>query len=239
MNIDATKTVGELTASLPNAYRVFEKAGIDYCCGGSRTLADACARAGVAVEPLLRSLADAAASGDTTAIDWRARPLGELIGHVLQTHHVFTRDELDRADRLLTKVRKVHGDHHPELHDLRALFDALSGELLTHLQKEENVLFPYILALEEAQRAGRPAATPPFRTVARPVWMMNLEHESAGEMLRAIRKATSDYTPPPDACGSFRALYASLAALEEDLHLHIHLESNVLFPRAIELEQKG
>lgn len=237
MNIDVTKTVGELTSDLPNAFRIFEKAGIDYCCGGKRSLADACSRAGVAIEPLVRALEADAETAPAPAIDWRARPLAELVRHIVGVHHVFTREELVRAGALLAKVCTVHGEKHPELHRVRASFERLRDELRLHMMKEENVLFPYTLALEEAQSRGARAAAPPFRTVKNPVRMMDHEHESAGEELRAMRAASAGYAIPEGACGSYRALYASLEALESDLHMHIHLESNVLFPRAIELEQ--
>jgi regulator of cell morphogenesis and NO signaling len=160
-----------------------------------------------------------------------------LIAHIQNTHHRFTRDELARLSPLLDKVCSVHGDRHPELLRVRDIFGSLAQELTTHMMKEDSVLFPHIVRMEEAVIAHEPVIPPPFGTVRNPVSMMLDEHDNAREALRELRRMTGDYTAPPDACISYRTLYGALADFEADLHQHIHLENNILFPRAVQMEQ--
>jgi len=223
---------------MPGATRVFEKMGIDYCCGGAKPIAEACQSAGVTVEEVVRSLEQAEAANQTPAgtKDWRAESLASLITHIHDKHHVFTREELDRIEPLLAKVFSVYGERRPELLQIQALFADLKRELLLHMKKEENILFPYIIQMEEAVTAGLSVPAPMFGTVGNPVRMMMVEHDGAGEVLRRIRQLSSDFTPPADACVSYRTLYGALEGLEHDLHQHIHLENNILFPGAIKME---
>jgi regulator of cell morphogenesis and NO signaling len=232
-----TKTVRDLALEIPGATRLFEKAGIDYCCGGQRSLTDACASAGVTMEDMINSLKlvkSAHTPGEEP--NFLTATLAELIDHIVGKHHVFTKTELQRLRALVDKVHGVHGENHPELTQLRSLFQNLSSELEPHMLKEEMVLFPYVVRLESAARNQQSVSTPPFVTVANPVRMMLLEHEAAGYLLEKMRQITANYTPPADACMSYKTLYEALDALEKDLHQHIHLENNVLFPRAVEME---
>jgi len=240
MNSIETKTVRDLVVEVPGATRVFEKAGIDYCCGGQRSLADACASAGVTVEEMMNSL-ELVKSSPAPAEDSKFlnATLAELIEHIVAKHHVFTKTELQRLRALVDKVHSVHGENHPELTQIRSLFQNLSSELEPHMLKEEMVLFPYIVRLEAASQHQQSVSPPPFVTVANPVRMMMLEHEAAGDLLERIRKLTNDYTVPPDACISYKTLYEALAELEKDLHQHIHLENNILFPRAVGMEKQS
>lgn len=234
---DTTKTVREYALEIPAATRIFEKLGIDYCCGGGKSLADACAKAGVAVEEVLGSLQTIARSEETFADEaWQIRSQAELIAHIVEKHHAFTREELERLDALLAKVCGVHGQNHPELFHIQEQFGKLRGDLEPHMLKEERVLFPYIVQMEEAAVANQPLPPPPFGTVRNPVRVMMAEHDAAGYILGRMREASSDYTVPPDGCISYQTLYSALTALEVDLHQHIHLENNILFPRAAELE---
>jgi regulator of cell morphogenesis and NO signaling len=235
MTLNTTKTVRELALEVPNATRVFEKLKIDYCCGGGRNIAEACEAVGVPLDRLSSMLDEAGASQDASR-DFAAGPLADLIRHLLDTHHVYTREESARIQALLEKVCGKHGENHPHLAGLRALFLQLDADLQPHLLKEEQILFPYILRLEAAAAGGGAAPFAPFGTVNNPVRMMMFEHDTAGDLLREIRAAASDFRAPEDACMSFRALYEALEAYERDLHQHIHLENNVLFPRAIALE---
>ena len=241
MTFSDTKTVRELALEVPNATRVFEKLKIDYCCGGGRAVGDACVAAGVGVEELSRLLAEAAeakAPADVPEVVTEGS-LAELIDYILDTHHVFVREETVRIEALVEKVVAKHGASHTELPRVATLFARLSEDLKPHMFKEEMILFPYVKQLEQAAMQGRPAPYAPFGTVGNPVRMMMLEHDTAGDILRALRAATSDYTPPADACMSYRALYEALEGFEKDLHQHIHLENNVLFPRAVELENSS
>lgn len=234
---ETTKTVREYALEIPAATRIFEKLGIDYCCGGGKSLADACTAAGISMDEVLHSLYVDLESGPTSAArDWQALSQAELITHIVDKHHAFTREELVRLEALLAKVSGVHGQNHPELFEIQDQFGKLHGELEPHMLKEENVLFPYIVRMEEAAVANQTLPRPPFQTVQNPVRVMMAEHDAAGYILGRMRKASSDYAVPPDGCISFKTLYSALTTFEVDLHQHIHLENNILFPRAVELE---
>jgi regulator of cell morphogenesis and NO signaling len=222
----------------PAATRIFEKLGIDYCCSGSRSLEQACRAANLPIEQVLDSLemAGEIARAAQTVRDWSAEPLAELVAHIKNTHHKYTRAEIDRLGPLFVKVCSVHGQNHPELVEIRTTFGSLAQELTMHMMKEEMALFPYIIRMEEAVIQHEPVLPPPFGSVQNPVSMMEQEHESAGNALRAVRQASNNYCPPPDACVSYQTLYKALADFEADLHQHIHLENNILFPRAIAME---
>ncbi len=237
--ITKAKTVGELAAENPAATRIFEDLGIDYCCGGALTLEDACRAHGVAVERVRESLARAAEARQNVAPDrqWSSAALADLIAHIQDTHHQYTRGALERLEPLFEKVCAVHGARHAELAGMQEIFAGLAQELSMHLMKEERVLFPYIVRMEEAVLEKSAILPAPFGPVENPVAMMVHEHDDAGQALRALRAESNDYTAPADACTSFRALYQGLAELEADLHQHIHLENNILFPRTIEMER--
>ncbi|MGO8816306.1 MAG: iron-sulfur cluster repair di-iron protein [Terriglobia bacterium] len=239
MSAIAEKTVRELAVENPGATRVFERLGIDYCCGGNQTLKQACRERSLSLDEVRDSLQAAEHSAQAGREDrnWQTEPLGDLVSHITTTHHKYTRDEIARLGPLFAKVCSVHGANHPELLQLRDIFTGLSQELATHLMKEEMVLFPYIIRMEEAVIEKAPILPPPFGTVQNPVSMMEHEHDSAGNALRSLREISRGYTAPPDACVSYQTLYKALAELEADLHRHIHLENNILFPRAIEMEE--
>lgn len=235
--LEATRTVREYALEIPTATRIFEKLGIDYCCGGGTSLSDACVKAGVTVDEVLSSLKTTErAEGTVAGGEWQTASDAALIEHLVATHHEFTRDELGRLEALLAKVCGVHGQNHSELFHIQSQFQELRRDLEPHMLKEEQVLFPYIIQMEESVTKGQTPQVPPFGTVRNPVRMMMAEHDAAGEILRTMREASSDYTTPPDGCISFQTLYSALMALEADLHQHIHLENNILFPRAAERE---
>lgn len=225
-------TVGEMVAARPGLARVFERFGIDYCCGGRRTLADATARAGA--DHLAVLAAVEAADPPAGEFDPAALSLAELCEHIVETHHAHLRRELPRIDRLLDKVAAAHGERHPEVYKVRRVFGAFAADLAQHMAKEELVLFPAIVRLERDRRY--PAG--PFGGLRIPIGAMEAEHDEAGDALGAMRAATDDFTPPTDACPTFRALLAALAELEVDMFRHVHTENNVLFPRAVRLEDE-
>ena len=236
MNSAPTKTVRDLAVEIPGATRVLERFGIDYCCGGNRLLSDACEAAGVSVDHVLASMEQHGSPEQYEEPNFLTATLAELIEHIVEKHHVFTKTEIERVRLLIEKVNNAHGQNHPELARLRSLFETLSAELEPHMMKEERVLFPYVVQMEDAMRRERTHPYPPFGTVANPVRMMMLEHETAGELLKKMREVTGNYTIPPDACISYQTLYQVLDEFEKDLHQHIHLENNILFPRAVEME---
>jgi regulator of cell morphogenesis and NO signaling len=241
MGMNTEKTVRELAVENAHATRVFEQFGIDYCCGGGRTLSSACAEKGVLVEEVRKAISNGVAVEveRQSEQDWTQRELSALIDHITATHHVYVRQETVRIQQLLAKVTAKHGAKHPEVTRVQEVFSALSAELTSHLMKEENILFPYIVQLEKATATGLPKPRPMFGTVKSPIHMMELEHASAGEALRSLREDSNNFTAPEDACATFQASYLALRAFEADLHQHIHLENNILFPKAIALENSG
>ena len=239
MSVTTEKTVRELALENPAATRVFEKLGIDYCCGGNQSLEQACRAANLPMDQVLDSLemAEQTTRAAQEIHDWQREPLADLVAHIKNTHHKYTREEIARLGPLFDKVCSVHGKNHPELVEIRTSFAGLAQELTMHMMKEEMVLFPYIVSMEEAVIQHEPVLPPPFGSVQNPVSMMEHEHDSAGNALRAMRQASGGYGAPPDACVSYQTLYKALAEFEADLHQHIHLENNILFPRAIVMEQ--
>ena len=240
MDVNTVKTVGELAAELPQATRVFEKLGIDYCCGGGQSLEEASAAAHLSAKEVLDLLLTAEREGAATQKhhNWQAEPLANLIDHIVANHHKYVRDEIPRLERLLEKVCSVHGSNHAELHQIRETFGGLAQEMYSHMMKEEMILFPYIARMEQAILQKSAVPSPPFGTVRNPVNMMIHEHDSAGAALSAMRRSSNGYLPPTDACMSYTTLYKALGDFEADLHLHIHLENNILFPRAIDMERE-
>jgi regulator of cell morphogenesis and NO signaling len=235
MPFDTQAKIGDIVLKVPAAMRIFEELNVDYCCGGHRSLAEACAHAGRELPEVLARLAGLQTSAPLASDPgtWQSAPLAELIAHIEATHHAFTRSELARVAPLMAKVLEVHGAHHPELARIAQCFAAMDSDLRPHLEKEEQILFPYVRSLE----AGMRNAGCCFGTVQNPIRAMQNEHEQVGDILRELRILTRDYTPPEDACASYRSLFMGLRNLEEDLHLHIYLESHLLFPRAIALEE--
>jgi regulator of cell morphogenesis and NO signaling len=234
--INTGMTVREVAMELPQSTRLFEKLRIDYCCGGHRPLAEACASAGVNVDEVMAMLGDVTPSEATGALDFQNAPLPELITHILDTHHVFTKSEMERLQSLTDKVIGAHGANHPELLHVRELWQRLCADLKPHMFKEEQILFPYMVALAQAADQKRAAPFAPFGTVNNPIRMMMREHDVAGEIVRELRTLTSDYKAPADACISYQTLYQALENFERDLHQHIHLENNILFPKALDME---
>jgi regulator of cell morphogenesis and NO signaling len=234
-------TVGEIAAALPLSARLFEQLGIDYCCGGRAALRDACTAKGLDPLDVIHRIQNAAPPTATppaaTTIDWLSAPLDALIDHILATHHTYTKSQLPRLDAMLEKILSKHGGLHGDvLHPLAETFRPMREELEGHLMKEETILFPLIRQLEAS---GSGDSRFPCGSVRNPIRVMTMEHDSAGQALVRMRELTAGYTAPDDACNTFRAFYAELAELERDLHRHIHLENNILFPRAVELEAVG
>ena len=229
------RTVRDLASRNPAAARIFEKFGIDYCCGGERSLAQACSAAKVSISEVADAL-EAPPSPQPEDHDWQNASLAELTRYIVKKHHGFVRQEIQRLIPLFARVVGAHGQNHGELEQIQSSFQALAEELTLHLMKEERMLFPYIEQLQGAVSRGSRLAPPMFGTVQNPVRMMVMEHDSAGELLHRMREVADGYTVPPDACVSFKGLYQALQEFEADLHQHIHLENNILFPRAVSLE---
>lgn len=239
MTFSTETRVREIALFDTRARRVLEDAGVDYCCGGSKSLRDACLEADVPADEIVDRLRKSRELTSPTDAAWNSAPLGELTRHIRDRHHQYVRESIPRVRALLAKVREKHGAKHLQIEEIERLFGVVAREMTAHMQKEEQVLFPYIEALERSANGEGPIEPPFFRTVRNPIQMMMKEHAAAGDMVQQIRKASTNYTPPADACTSFQAAFQELREFEEDLHLHVHLENNVLFPRAVDLEASG
>jgi len=224
------QTLADVVTAAPSSAPTLERHGLDYCCGGGRTLQAACDEAGVDVDTVLRDLDTSAATGPAPA--WAAMAPDELVDHIEQTHHIYLKAALPRLDQLAAKVAGVHGGRHPELAAVAALVRELRADLEPHLAKEEQVLFPMIRELVGSTTA------PAFHcgTLRNPITQLMIEHDQAGELLAALRDRTAGFVVPADGCASYRALYDGLTELEEDTHLHVHKENNLLFPAVVALE---
>ncbi len=230
------QTVGEIAAENPSAVRVFEKYRIDYCCGGKRPLAEVCQERGLSADAVLAEVASSN-GGAAPQQEWANAPLSELIRHIVARHHAYVKAQLPWLEEKLAKVIEKHGPAQPDvLPPLEPVFAGLAEELESHLRKEEMILFPAIEELEAARAEGREAMLPAFGTVQNPIRMMIFEHDNAGGALAEMRRLTKDYSLPDTACPTYRALFHAFQEFEADLHQHVHLENNILFPRAIALE---
>ncbi len=230
--LNERSSVGDWVADRPSRARVLERLGIDYCCGGQQPLSEACTSRGLEVAAVLRQM-DAVEPAPEDR-DWRVAGLAELCGHIVDTHHAYVRGELPRIHSLIAKVVAAHGSRHGELASLQAVFEGLEDELMSHLMKEEQILFPMIGRIESAP--GPQAFH--CGTIANPIRVMLAEHDSAGVALAEMRRRTGDYTAPADACPTWRAMNDALVKFEADLHSHIHKENNILFPRARALQDE-
>lgn len=236
-----TKTIREIAVEIPFTTRIFEEFKIDYCCGGRKRFAEACEKAGVSPEVVKQRIEKALeAYGNSNEFDYpENKTASELIDYIIEKHHVFTVKELTRFTNLMEKVCSRHGEQHPELLDLKEVFRLLCEDLIVHMRKEEMILFPFIKTLEASIDRNLAVEIPHFRTVRNPVRMMMTEHDAAGDFLSKMRDISKNYLLPEGACPSYSGLYFGLQDLEKDLHQHIHLENNALFPKAVELEEKA
>lgn len=231
-----TEKIGAVAARDARAAQIFNRYGLDYCCGGQKSLEEACADANVPVEQVRADLE--ALSQKRTADpqqDFSAMSPDALTRYIEEVHHRYTDEAVEFIGNSLVRVVAVHGNHHPELVDVQKVFADMRGSLVVHMKKEEFMLFPYI---RKMVTAGKQAGAPVFGSVASPIAAMMHEHDDDGERLRQLSVLTNGYAPPDDACNTYRATYAAMKELDEDLRIHIHLENNILFPAALELEKE-
>ena len=234
---NASTLVKEIVNQHPSAIRLFDRLGIDYCCGGGRSIEAACAAASLKADSVLEQVSQCVAmESPGESKDFQTMPLAELTQYIVEQHHAFTREELPRLLTMAQKLASKHGDRYPQAKEIERLIFELWTEMNSHMMKEEQLLFPYIDDLARAAAAGEVAADPFFGTIACPIGAMEEEHEAAGALIAQLAKATDGYTPAVGACMTHRGLYFGLAEFERDLHMHVHLENNVLFPRALALE---
>ncbi len=238
MELTKERKVNEIVTENYKAADVFHKYGIDFCCGGNITIEDACDKIDSGYEDLIDELEQAINTKDFESDLISRLSLDQLIDHIVENHHAFVHANVAPIKQYLSKIVQVHGNNHPELHKVKSLFDASSGDLTMHMQKEELVLFPYIKKLTVAVPKGEKPKGFGFKSVAEPIEAMNADHDLEGERFREIALLTNDYQLPEDGCSTYRVALEKLRDYEIDLHRHIHLENNILFPKAIEFEKK-
>jgi len=230
------KTLAELVTDNIRSAVIFEEYGLDFCCNGKRPLSEACQEKNVNVNEVVKSLADLDSKNNSEKISlWEP---DFLIDYIINNHHQYVRRMIPIISLHADKVASVHVENHPETKQIADLFLAVRQELECHMMKEERILFPYIKQFYYSQKNNEQIAPPPFGTIRNPIRMMEAEHQSAGDAMHKIRELSNNFAYPADACNTFKALYSELKEFEEDLHKHIHLENNILFPKAIELEEE-
>lgn len=235
---DESPTIGELVAADYRKAEVFRKFGLDFCCGGNKSLKQACEEKGISDEEVQSELGQVEFRNHKLQPDYNRWELDHLADHIVNTHHKYVNQSFPMLHEFSTKVAKVHGDNHPEVIEIAKHYQAVEKELKMHMVKEEAILFPYIKELAEAHRERISVNPAPFGSIANPIQMMEAEHDSAGDHVGAIRKLSNDFDLPEDACSSYRVMYGKLEEFERDLIRHIHLENNILFPKAIKLEKE-
>lgn len=236
MTISKDNTVASVVTKNIKTAHIFKKHGIDFCCGGGISLEKACGKNNVNISDLMTDLSTIDTPTDQS-LDFDTWELDKLIDHIVNTHHNYVSESVHILSQYANKVAKVHGHHYSFLQEVNTLFHEVADELISHMQKEEQILFPYIKSLVTIKKSNRTSTLPPFGSVTNPITMMEHEHENAGAILRKIAKLTDNYTTPNGACNTFKALYSKLEEFEQDLHQHIHLENNILHPKAILLEK--
>ena len=230
MNQLAEKKVGKIVADNFRTAKVFTEFGIDFCCKGGVKLSEACETRGLDTEKVIQELLPIFQTADST--NYLGMGMKELVDHIVTVHHKYVEDTIPALKFYLDKINRVHGDRHPELEEIKTLFFETADALTVHLKKEEFVLFPYIKAMEDALKNDFPLSAPHFGHIDNPIAMMEEEHDTEGERFRKISALSNTYNPPSDACQTYRVAFAMLQEFENDLHTHIHLENNILFPVA-------
>lgn len=229
--------IGEIVAENFRTARIFEENGLDFCCGGKKTIIEACTEKGVDPENLLSQL-NKIDDSDARSTHFNTWEIDFLIEYIIINHHSYVLNTIPTIEHHLLEVIAAHGMKFSHLTKIEELFTDLKEELLSHMAKEEKMLFPYIKKMYVAHKNTLEMPVAPFGTIGNPVKVMESEHDAAGRLMHEINIVTSNFTPPEGACGKFKVLYAELKEFESDLHVHVHLENNILFPKAIELEMQ-
>jgi len=238
METISNNTIGSLVAANFKTASIFRKYGIDFCCKGNRTIAEACADKSLDPQQVEQEVLSALQKKEGGSIDYNSWPLDLLADYIEKTHHRYVAEKIPELNFFLEKLCRVHGGRHPELFAIYKEFTASAEELTMHMKKEENILFPFIRQLVQAENGQKDLTKPHFLTVQNPIAMMMHEHEVEGGRFREISELSNSYTPPADGCTTYRVAFEMLSEFEQDLHTHIHLENNILFPKSISLEQK-
>lgn len=238
MEISTQSIIGDLVAQDYRLASIFSQHGIDFCCNGNRSIEEACKNLQLDTDLIIQQLQTTTQLSTNPSEDYNSWSLDDLADHIIETHHHYVTRKIQEILPYLQKIVDVHGPQHPELIEVQQLFLQSAADLSQHMKKEELILFPFIRKMTHTQRQNLSLTAPMFGTVENPIAMMHEEHDHEGERFRQMAKLTDDYTPPADACNTYRTTFALLQEFEKDLHLHIHLENNILFPKAIELEKE-
>lgn len=236
--IETHFTVGSIVAKNFRTADVFKKYKIDFCCKGNRLLSDVCAEKNIDMGALETELALATLYKQQEEEQFSGMSLTQLVDYIEKRHHSYVREHAPLLMEYLNKLVRVHGERHPELAEIRSLFAACEQELYLHMHKEEVILFPSIRRMESASLSGEPLSSFFFGPFANPINNMKQEHETEGQRLEKIRSLTNDFNPPNDACTTYRVAYLKLEEFMNDLHTHIHLENNIVFPKTEKLESQ-
>ncbi|WCO00675.1 iron-sulfur cluster repair di-iron protein [Psychroserpens ponticola] len=229
--------IGQFVAEDYRTAAIFSKYKIDFCCNGNRTINEACEKKGIDSKILIDEINSILNSKGAETIDYKSWPIDLLVDYIEKKHHRYVEEKTPILRQFLDKLCRVHGERHPELLKINELFTASTVELASHMKKEELILFPFIKQLVKGKLKNIAVQSPQFGTIESPIAMMMQEHDNEGERFRKIAELTENYNPPADACNTYRVTFAMLDEFEKDLHLHIHLENNILFPEAIKLEK--
>lgn len=238
MEIQKEQNIGKLVAKDYRLASVFKKYGIDFCCQGNRSIDDACIAKKIDVDSVLNDLNNIGAVNNSAGIDYKSWPLDLLADYIEKTHHRYIEDKSPEIKTYLDRICEVHGLDNPQLHQIKELFQKTVDNLAQHMKKEELLLFPFIRKMEKVKRSGELLQKPNFDSIKDLIDEMEDEHSAEGDRLRDIDQLSNNYTLPKDACNTFRVTYELLKEFEDDLHLHIHLENNILFPKSILLEEQ-
>jgi regulator of cell morphogenesis and NO signaling len=238
MEFNQDNIIGDLVAQDYRFASVFQKHGIDFCCQGNRRIYDACEKKNIDAKVVLNDLMLVTNEEGNKAADYKSWPLDLLADYIEKRHHRYVEEKILEIKPYLDKICRVHGERHPELFEIQKEFNASGGELAAHMKKEEFILFPFVRKMMKAAQDGVKVNSPQFATVRNPVQMMINEHLTEGDRFSRIDSLSNHYTPPADGCNTYRVTYALLKEFEQDLHLHIHLENNILFPKAVALEKE-
>ena len=235
-NLDS-KTVAEIVTENIKTADVFKKNGIDFCCGGNVNVQDVCKKKGVEYSKIKEDILNIG-KAPSGAQDFNTWDIDFLADYIVNTHHKYVAEANQLVIQYSDRVAKVHGHHYTETIEINKLFHEIANELNQHMMKEENILFPFIKEIGRAKKEGSPLSPPPFGTIQNPINMMEAEHTEAGDILGQIKELSNNFTPPEGACNTYRALYSKLEEYQNDLFQHIHLENNILFPKAIQFEKE-
>jgi regulator of cell morphogenesis and NO signaling len=231
-------SLSEIVTRNYKAAEIFEKYGLDFCCRGNKIISEACSEKGLDHENIIAELKNLNGNGEKAHFDFNQWDISVLAEYIVHKHHDYVRKMIPVLSQHTQKVASVHGANHPEVIEIAKHFSIVYKDLKQHMMKEEQMLFPFIKYLSRVQQNRSSAERPSFGTVKNPIKMMEIEHKNAGDEMYGIRKLSNDYTPPEDACNTYKVCFSELKEFEEDLHQHVHLENNILFPRAVELEEK-